>query len=143
MPQLEVAIVGRLNNKAVVDENGALLVTGAGGGGGGITQAQAQAAFEAALDSRSITQGVARTPVMLRDATGTNITIDDNIYSLSVANVGSTTATVTITGSPDVPTDLEAGEVVNFEAGSANNYFLAGTFILNSGTSELLFTYIK
>ena len=87
--------------------------------------------------------GQSRTPFMDRLESGDPLfTIDVNTYSVSIANVGSSTVSVTITGSPDVTTTLNAGEIVNFEAGSPNAYFVAGLFQVLSGTSEVLITYI-
>ena len=78
----------------------------------------------------------ARTPVYLSDiATTTNI---PQCYSVSFASVG--IADALINGTP-----LSPGQTINFDAGSLNNYLLAGSFTadtsVNSG-SQLLITYI-
>lgn len=144
MPQSEVAVVGRLNNKAIVTEEGALLVKdisgGGGGGGGGITQAQAQAAFEAALDSRDVTQGQYRTPTLVRLTGGSTTTITVDCYSFSVANVGSQNVTIYIGAGSFI---LKSSEVVNLEAGAANNVFVANSISVNPGTSEAILSYIS
>lgn len=137
---LEVAIVGRLNNRAIVDETGALKVTSTGGGGGGITQAQAQAAFEAALDSRDVTQGQYRTPTLVRLTGGSTTTITVDCYSFSVANVGSQNVTIYIGMGSFI---LKSSEVVNLEAGAANNVFVANSISVNPGTSEAILSYIS
>jgi hypothetical protein len=139
MPQLEVAIVGRLNNKAIVDENGALLVTGTGGGGGGITQAQAQAAFEAALDSRDITQGKYRKSNLKR-VINTTYTIVEDCFSYSVANVGTGNATID-TGVTNIT--LKPNEVINSEAGSANNMFVANSISIDATGTEVILSFIS
>ena len=78
----------------------------------------------------------ARTPFYLRDIATT--TIIPQCYSVSFASVG--TADALINGIP-----LSPGQTINFDAGSLNNYLVAGSFtadtLSNSG-SELLITYI-
>jgi len=147
MPQSEVAVVGRLNNKAIVTEEGALLVKdisgGGGGGGGGITKAEAQEAFENALDSRHVTQAQYRTPVLKRVA-GMSSGIYSDCYSFSVANVGSVNITVNIGISPPIPFILKPNEVINLEAGAANNFFTANSITIDATASgaEAILTYI-
>ena len=78
----------------------------------------------------------ARTPAFTRDIA--TITIIPQCYSVSFASVG--TADALINGTP-----LSPGQTINFDAGSLNNYLIAGSFTadtsVNSG-SELLITYI-
>ena len=78
----------------------------------------------------------ARTPAFTRDIA--TVTIIPQCYSVSFASVG--TADALINGTP-----LSPGQTINFDAGSLNNYLIAGSFTadtsVNSG-SELLITYI-
>lgn len=78
----------------------------------------------------------ARTPFYLSDIA--TITIIPQCYSVSFASVG--TADALINGTP-----LSPGQTINFDAGSLNNYLIAGSFTadtsVNSG-SQLLITYI-
>ena len=78
----------------------------------------------------------ARTPFYLRDIA--TLTVIPQCYSVSFASVG--TADALINGTP-----LSPGQTINFDAGSLNNYLVAGSFtadtLVNSG-SELLITYI-
>ena len=78
----------------------------------------------------------ARTPVYLSDIATT--TIIPQCYSVSFASVG--IADALINGTP-----LSPGQTINFDAGSLNNYLIAGSFTadtsVNSG-SQLLITYI-
>jgi hypothetical protein len=77
-----------------------------------------------------------RTPTFLRDVA--TVTIIPQCYSVSFASVG--TADALINGIP-----LSPGQTINFDAGSLNNYLVAGSFTadtsVNTG-SELLITYI-
>lgn len=142
MSQLEVAIIGRLNNKAIVTEEGALLVkdiSGGGGGGGGLTQAQAQAAFENALDSRSVTQGIYRIHRLER-VVNTNFTIEYDCYSYSVANVGTGTAVIDTSASVFI---LKPNEVISAEAGSANNMFVANSVYIDATGTEVILNYVS
>ena len=151
MPQLEVAIVGRLNNKAVVDENGALLVTSTGGGGGGGTQyangasaptptgnqviyndgGTAKAVTPAQPLPTTIAPVLNVTPTILRTSSGGATTLT-NMYSISIANVGSGTGIVQ-------GTNLMAGEVINIDAGAVNNKIAAVTY--NPNGTEFLIVY--
>ena len=78
----------------------------------------------------------ARTPFYLRDIA--TLTVIPQCYSVSFASVG--TADALINGTP-----LSPGQTINFDAGSLNNYLVAGSFTadtsVNTG-SELLITYI-
>ena len=84
------------------------------------------------------TTGVARTPGMTR-ATGAGLldlvtVVGSNLYSVSVANVGSTDATV-------LGATIKPNESLNFNADAVNNFFT--TFTYNPLTSELLFIYVS
>jgi hypothetical protein len=136
MSQLEVAIIGRLNNKAIVDENGALKVSGVSAD---ISQAQIQAAFEAALDSKHITQGKYRASNLKRIINNT-AAINVDCYSYSVANVGSVDATINTTATTFT---LKPNEVVNSEAGSANNMFVANSISINATGTEVILSFIS
>ena len=159
MPQLEVAIVGRLNNKAVVNEDGALLVssTGGGGGGGG-TQYENNDSVASPIGNQLIynesgvakavtpsqplptTQiGVARTPVIIRSSGDSDIAISAVTLSVSIANVGSLDGTVVV-GVDSVI--LAPGEVINYEAGTPNNYFATESFRYTTSNTTFLITYI-
>jgi hypothetical protein len=149
MPQLEVAIVGRLNNKAVVNEDGALLVSSTGGGGGGGTQYANGASAPTPTGNQVIYNdgGTAKavtpaqplpttiaaktvTPTMLR--TSASATIAAGRYSISIANVGSATGTV-------LGANLMAGEVISIDAGAVNNTLSAITY--NATGTEFLIVY--
>jgi hypothetical protein len=84
------------------------------------------------------TTGVARTPGMIR-ATGAGpldlvTVVGSNLYSVSVANVGSTDATV-------LGATIKPNESLNFNADAVNNFFT--TFTYDPLTSELLFIYVS
>jgi len=151
MPQLEVAIVGRLNNKAVVNEDGALLVssTGGGGGGGGTQYADGASAptptgnqviyndggtAKAVTPAQPLPTTIAAktvTPTMLRTSAATPA-IPTGVYSISIANVGSATGTV-------LGANLMAGEVISIDAGAVNNTLGAITY--NATGTEFLIVY--
>jgi hypothetical protein len=150
MPQLEVAIVGRLNNKAVVNEDGALLVSSTGGGGGGGTQYADGASAVTPVGNQVIynESGVAKavtpsqplpttiaaktvTPTILRTSSGGATTLT-NMYSISIANVGSATGIVQ-------GANLMAGEVISIDAGAINNKIAAITY--NPDGTEFLIVY--
>jgi hypothetical protein len=150
MPQLEVAIVGRLNNKAVVNEDGALLVSSTGGGGGGGTQYENGDTVASPIGNQLIynESGVAKavtssqplpttiaaktvTPTMLRTS-ATTPAIPTGVYSISIANVGSATGTV-------LGANLMAGEVISIDAGAVNNTLSAITY--NAAGTEFLIVY--
>jgi len=81
--------------------------------------------------------GIARTPGMLR-ATGAGpldlvTVVGSNLYSVSVANVGATDATV-------LGSTIKPNESLNFNADAVNNFFT--TFTYDPLTSELLFIYV-
>jgi|688.fasta_scaffold03102_6 hypothetical protein len=78
----------------------------------------------------------ARTPRFIRDIG--NVSVLPQCYSASFASVG--TADAIINGSP-----LSPGQTINFDAGSLNNYLIAGSFTadtLSNLGAELLITYI-
>ena len=84
------------------------------------------------------TTGVARTPGMTR-ATGAGpldlvTVVGSNLFSVSVANVGSTDATV-------LGATIKPNESLNFNADAVNNFFT--TFTYDPLTSELLFIYVS
>jgi len=84
------------------------------------------------------TTGVARTPGMIR-ATGAGpldlvTVVGSDLYSVSVANVGSTDATV-------LGATIKPNESLNFSADAVNNFFT--TFTYDPLTSELLFIYVS
>jgi len=158
MPQLEVAIVGRLNNKAVVNEDGALLVSSTGGGGGGGTQYENgdtvaspignQLIYNESGVAKAVTPsqplpttqiGVARTPVIIRSSGDSDIAISAVTLSVSIANVGSLNGTVVV-GVDSVI--LAPGEVINYEAGAPNNYFATESFRYTTSDTTFLITYI-
>lgn len=58
-----------------------------------------------------------------------------NIYSFSVANVGTGNGTV------DGVT-IKPGEILNYDAGGINNFFLAGNLSMDGTGTELLISYI-
>lgn len=78
----------------------------------------------------------ARTPRFIRDIG--NVSVLPQCYSASFASIG--TADAIINGSP-----LSPGQSINFDAGSLNNYLIAGSFTadtLSNLGAELLITYI-
>jgi hypothetical protein len=158
MPQLEVAIVGRLNNKAVVNEDGALLVSSTGGGGGGGTQyangASAptpvgnQLIYNESGVAKAVTSsqplpvsvaGIARTPVIIRSTGDSETAISTVILSISIANVGNLDGTVTVGLNAEL---LKPGEIINYEAGGPNNYFASNAFKYTTSNTTFLITYI-
>lgn len=58
-----------------------------------------------------------------------------NVYSFSVANVG--TANGTVAG-----VTIKPGEILNYDAGGINNYFAAGDLSADGTGTELLISYI-
>ena len=74
----------------------------------------------------------ARTPNLIR-ATGIG-TIALQVYSFSVANVGSLNGTI-------LGQTIKPGETLNFDAGDLNNYYTAGTISYNGTGTELLIIY--
>lgn len=129
MPQLEVAIVGPNNTKAVVTGQEELLVK--------VNSADPNSglATEATLvDVVKNTQQFLRNAYVERTtASGSNTVI---VYSISFSNVG--TLNVTVQG-----TQLKPGETINFDAGSLNNCFDVGTISWDAtGGGELLIIYV-
>lgn len=58
-----------------------------------------------------------------------------NVYSFSVANVG--TANGTVAG-----VTIKPGEILNYDAGGINNYFAAGDLSADGTGTALLISYI-
>lgn len=58
-----------------------------------------------------------------------------NVYSFSVANVG--TANGTVAG-----VTIKPGEILNYDAGALNNFFAAGSLTADGTGTELLISYI-
>ena len=82
--------------------------------------------------------GLVKTPIMMR-VSGVGV-INDNVNSISVANVGTVDGTF-------MGVVIKPNEVVNFNAGGLNNYFAGGTLVyeaIDGGgkPTELLITYI-
>jgi hypothetical protein len=69
--------------------------------------------------------------------------IADQIYSISMANVGTADATISSDAGATYVT-LKPNETISFDAGDINNYFIAGSFGYNASTAgaELLIIYI-
>jgi hypothetical protein len=128
MPQLEVAIVGRNNTKAAVTGQNELLVK--------INSISATSglATEATLQQvDSNTRPQQRKAYVERVSTPWTST--ENVFSFSVANVG--------TGNGTVQTaTIKPGEIVNFDANSLNNYFKIGNVVADGTGTELLITWI-
>lgn len=78
------------------------------------------------------TDPMSRTPNFDRVVTAGNILVDT--YDVSVANVGLTNGTV-------LGTTIKAGEILNFNAGSLNNYYPAGTFSYDATGTEFMIIY--
>lgn len=62
-------------------------------------------------------------------------TSTENVFSFSVANVG--TGNGTVQGAT-----IKPGEIVNFDASSLNNYFPTGSVVADGTGTELLITWI-
>lgn len=58
-----------------------------------------------------------------------------NVFSFSVANVGTGNGTV-------MGATIKPGEIVNYDANGMNNYFAPGVLTANGAGTELLITYI-
>jgi hypothetical protein len=107
MPQLEVAIVGKNNTKAAVTGQNELLVKiNSVDPGTGLATEATLLQVENNTDEIAVnTKGVLRTPNMLRTTSSGNLSsLSLQIYSASVANVG--TADGTVLGAV-----LKAGEI--------------------------------
>lgn len=90
--------------------------------------------LQAIVDSLTgATGGTTRVPAAQR-VTGawTNAV---NVYSFSVANVGTGNGTV-------MGETIKPGEIVNYDANGMNNYFAAGVITASGTGTELLITYI-
>jgi hypothetical protein len=68
--------------------------------------------------------------------------ITDQIYSISMANVGTANATISSDAGATYVT-LKPNETISFDAGDINNYFITGSFGYNASTAgaELLIIY--
>lgn len=75
-----------------------------------------------------------RLPNIIRHTGPTAGTIAVNVYDFSVANVG--TANGVILGQT-----IKPGEVLNFSAGSMNNFYAANTITYNGNGTELIIIY--
>ena len=137
MPQLETAIVGKNNTKAGVTGQNELLVkiNSADPGSGLATEATLQQ-VENNTDNIAVnTKGVLRTPNMLRTTSSGNLSsLSLQIYSASVANVG--TADGTVLGAV-----LKAGEIVNFDASSISHYF--DDFAYDATGTEFIIIFVS
>ena len=80
----------------------------------------------------SNTDQMARTPNFIRTTSTGNITI--NTYDVSVANVGSTDGVV-------LGTVIRTGEILNFNAGSLNNFYPANSFPYDATGTEFMIIY--
>jgi hypothetical protein len=137
MPQLETAIVGKNNTKAGVTGQNELLVkiNSADPGSGLATEATLQNVDTNIANILGNTDGVLRTAHMLRTTTSGNLSsVASEIYSVSVANVGSADGTV-------LGATLKAGEIVNFDASSLNHYF--NSFAYNATGTEFIIIYVS
>jgi hypothetical protein len=137
MPQLETAIVGKNNTKAGVTGQNELLVkiNSADPGSGLATEATLQQVENNTDEIAVNTKGVLRTPNMLRTTSSGNLSsLSLQIYSASVANVG--TADGTVLGAV-----LKAGEIVNFDASSISHYF--DDFAYDATGTEFIIIYVS
>ena len=128
MPQLEVAIVGRNNTKAAVTGQNELLVK--------INSISATSglATEATLQQVELNTAPQQRKAYV-ERVSTPWTSTENVFSFSVANVG--------TGNGTVQTaTIKPGEIVNFDANSLNNYFKIGNVVADGTGTELLITWI-
>jgi hypothetical protein len=137
MPQLETAIVGKNNTKATVTGQNELLVkvNAVDPGSGLATEATLQQVENNTDDIAVNTKGVLRTPNMLRTTSSGNLSsLSLQIYSASVANVGSADGTV-------LGAVLKAGEIVNFDASSISHYF--DDFAYDATGTEFIIIYVS
>ena len=128
MPQLEVAIVGRNNTKAAVTGQNELLVKiNSVDPGSGL-------ATEATLQKVELNTAPQQKKAYV-ERVSTPWTSTEDIFSFSVANVG--------TGNGTVQTaTIKPGEIVNFDANSLNNFFPVGNVVADGTGTELLITWI-
>jgi hypothetical protein len=137
MPQLETAIVGRNNTKAAVTGQNELLVKiNSVDPGSGLATEATLLQVENNTDEIAVnTKGVLRTPNMLRTTSSGNLSsLSLQIYSASVANVG--TADGTVLGAV-----LKAGEIVNFDASSISHYF--DDFAYDATGTEFIIIFVS
>ena len=128
MPQLAVAIVGRNNTKAGVTGQNELLVK--------INSISATSglATEATLKQVALNTAPQQRKAYV-ERVSTPWTSTENVFSFSVANVG--------TGNGTVQTaTIKPGEIVNFDASSLNNFFPIGSVVADGTGTELLITWI-
>jgi hypothetical protein len=128
MPQLEVAIVGRNNTKAAVTGQNELLVK--------INSVDPglDLATEATLKQVKLNTDPQQRKAYV-ERVSTPWTSTEDIFSFSVANVG--------TGNGTVQTaTIKPGEIVNFDASSLNNFFPIGSVVADGTGTELLITWI-
>jgi hypothetical protein len=137
MPQLETAIVGRNNTKAAVTGQNELLVKiNSVDPGADLATEATLLQVENNTDVIAVnTKGVLRTPNMLRTTSSGNLSsLSLQIYSASVANVGSADGTV-------LGAVLKAGEIVNFDASSISHYF--DDFAYDATGTEFIIIYVS
>ena len=111
MSQKHVAIVGHNNTQAQVTGQNELLVK---------------------MNSIGSTTGATRVPVLIRVTTSG--TIAPVVYSISVSNVGAANG-VFLGGT------IKTGETLNFDAGTLNNFYAAGTITYDGTGTELVIIY--
>lgn len=80
----------------------------------------------------SNTDPMSRTPNFNRVTSSGSVLV--NTYDVSVANVGLTDGTV-------LGTTIKKGEILNFNAGSLNNYYPAGSFSYDATGTEFMIIY--
>jgi len=137
MPQLEVAIVGRNNTKAAVTGQNELLVkiNSVDPGSGLATEATLLNVDSNIADKSGNTTAQLRIPYFTRVTDAGHLSsIVSDIYSVSVANVGTANGTV-------LGTILKPSEILNFDAGSLNHYF--NSFAYDATGTEFMISYIS
>ncbi len=152
MPQLEVTIVGKNNNKAIVTGDNALLVEVANPSGGGGTQSVEDVNSAAILQNLSdILTIESQNQTLLNDVnnniaelkgfaiptierTATTGSSSNNLVSISFANTGAANGTI-------LGTILKPGESVTFDAG--NRFYSSGQFSWDATGTEFLITTLS
>ena len=106
----------------------------------GVQQAVSDIATWAGTVISPALSGVVRRSRTLRVTNTAMIT--DQVYSISMANVGTANATISSDAGATYVT-LKPNETISFDAGDVNNYFAAGSFGYNASTvgAELLIVY--
>lgn len=84
--------------------------------------------------------GRIKTPVVTVGGPFANYTIPSETFSFSIANTSSTDTISVEFGSG--PTDIPAGQVISFDAGSTNNYFPADSITINANDGSYILTYV-